>query len=152
MSDSGKIDVKNFGFRLKCLSSSLDMYGDYDAFSASNFYVAFVRCTPETGLKCKSDQEFAEWLSLKYFLTITNEKKFISHEFGEDSRISKLSKPKWYPLQPESRVDYVEKLQIKEMEMDDSLWNLFGSTYIDKDVGFIQEVKNSRAITYSEPF
>ena len=49
MTENAKTDVEKFGFRLKCLTESFELYGDYDASIASNLFVAFVKCDPSTG-------------------------------------------------------------------------------------------------------
>ena len=82
----------------------------------------------------------------KYILTVVNEKKFINHEFGEDS-IDRHSYSKWYSMTYTSRLDYVNVVQRKEMEIDDSFFNL-GDILTDGDAGFRVEKDNSREMTY----
>ena len=67
------MDIKVFGNRLKCFDDELDMFGNYDAFAASNLMVAFIMCDPESGLECKNSTEVREWLENKYILTLVNE-------------------------------------------------------------------------------
>ena len=76
-----------------------------------------------------------------------NEKKFHNHEFG-DERISKKSRSKWHAASARARIDYVNMLQIKEMEMNDSVLNL-GDVFTQKETGLFIESKASREMPYT---
>ena len=88
-------DIEIYGSKLKCIDESLDLIGNFDQALASNLMITFIKCDPESGIECKTDEEIEEWLEGKYFLTIVNEKKFVPHKFGDD-RIYMHSSSKWY--------------------------------------------------------
>ena len=64
--------------------------------------VVFEKCDSETGIKCKSESDIAEWMVDKYLIILTNQKKFISHKFEED-RLKARAELNWIRLNSASR-------------------------------------------------
>ena len=94
---------------MKCLDDEIDFYGNYDAFAASNLMVAFMKCDPKSGLRCKNDTEIVSWLADKYILTLVNEQKYLKQEFG-GKHISRRAHIKWYSASGFARIDYANML------------------------------------------
>ena len=57
-------------------------------------------------------------MELKYILTLTNEKRFIQHKFGEE-RIEKRAEAHWYALDPILRTDYPHTITRLDLELQD---------------------------------
>ena len=57
-------------------------------------------------------------MELKYILTLTNEKRFIQHKFGEE-RIEKRAEAHWYALDPSARTDYSHTITRLDLELQD---------------------------------
>ena len=55
----------------------------------------------------------------RYIIVIENQKKFISHKFGED-RYHESAEVTWYPLNPDARTEYVRMVTRLNTELYDS--------------------------------
>ena len=72
---------------MRCVVDKQDlvMWGNYDSAEARNIMIVFETCDPETSsITCKSNSEIKEWLLNKYFLILSNEKKFVTHKFDSE--------------------------------------------------------------------
>ena len=58
--------------------------------------VVFEKCDSKVRT-CKDEKTINEWLKYKYILTYTNNKHFISHEFG-DKKLYQNSEIGWFAL------------------------------------------------------
>ena len=70
----------------------------------------------------------------KYFLLLTNQKKFASHKFQQE-RIQRVSETRWFALNSENRNDNVFQMQRTELEFDDNYFNVAG-LFTHFDSGF----------------
>ena len=78
---------------MRCIKNldELKIWGEFDTNKGSNLMITFEKCDISKrppGAKCKSEAEIEAWMTFKYIVTLENEKKFISHKFGE-SRVDK---------------------------------------------------------------
>lgn len=122
-------------------------YGDFDSDMTRNLMLVFEKCDNlKSKLPCKSDAEIEEWMQSKYFVILTNQKKFITHLF-EDESIEKSSKIKWYKLDPKRRVDYVHQIKRTSFELHDDTLDL-GTLNAQIDNGFFIERMPSRDMGY----
>ena len=88
-------DLTNHWEDLICPEDPNEWYssGNFDSTIAENIMIVFSTCNQtmetkaKTGVVCKTKTEINDWMRFKYFITLTNEKKFIQHKFGRDERI-----------------------------------------------------------------
>ena len=115
-------DMAIYGQKLKCVDTPVTVMGNYDSEVAIAFMVVFERCDSDKR-KCKSEEEFQEWLLDKYLFTYENDKKFISYKFGED-RIDRTAKRHWHTLSPVSRVEHVKMIYRSDLVLNDSIFSI----------------------------
>ena len=73
--------------------------------------VVFEKChNIKDEVTCKSDAEIEAWMQGRYFMLVTNQKRFIEHKFAE-GKIEMKSVLVWYPLNSTGRTDYVLKIE-----------------------------------------
>ena len=72
---------------------------------------------------CKSDDEINQWLKGRYLIVLENQKKFIAHKFGEE-RFKASAEVKWYPLNSDSRTEYVRMVTRINTELYDSYFSV----------------------------
>ena len=127
-----------YGGRFKCLDNperDLNLHGNYDTISATNMMVVFDVCNNETStVTCKSQKEINEFLTFKYFITLENSKLFVQDEFSQE-RILKKSKTHWFPLDYQTRTEYVLHLQRTDMHFIDRPLT-FGDIHSEDEKGF----------------
>ena len=102
---------------------------------------------PEGVDKCASKEDRDEWVTLRYIVTIENEKRFIQHKF-DDERIVKSAETKWYALNIENRSDYVRYITRTKMDLNDDYWGIES----ENSVGFFTESKTMRSLPYVNNF
>ena len=86
----------------------------------------------------------------KQIMVLRNEKKFITHKFGEE-KVEKSSILNWYALNYGSRPEYVETISRTVFENNDSVWNL-GRMTLDADDGFSTLKSQNRELPYRHRF
>ena len=82
------------------------MNGNYNTGNTASLMVVFEKCNPENGVECASESEISAWISGRYIITLTNQKKFLSHKF-ERERFTATAELSWYPLSNTVRSEYV---------------------------------------------
>lgn len=113
-------DLDKYGPKMKCIAEPYEIFGDFNTNMASNLMFVFEKCDRHVR-KCKSEAEIEDWMTFKYILTLTNEKKFIQHQFGQQ-RIMAISSTNWHPLSYTSRSEYVKIVTRSKLELNDSLF------------------------------
>ena len=86
-------------------------------------------------------------MNTRYLVTLENEKRFIEHKFNQD-RVVASAETKWFPLNSQSRSDYVRLITRTRMDLEDDYWG-FQS---EGDKGFFTELKPTRNLPYSNKF
>lgn len=76
-------DLNIYGPKMKCITETYNLQGNYNTELAANLMVVFEICD-STKRICKTREEIDEWLRFKYIITLTNERTFIQHKFGEE--------------------------------------------------------------------
>ena len=79
-------DIVRYGPKMRCpvKQKELALWGNYDTTEAQNIMIVFEKCDPDLSpVPCKNETEINEWLVFKYFVVMTNQKKFVSHRFDE---------------------------------------------------------------------
>lgn len=99
----------------------MQIHGDYNSASVRNFVIQFEKCEPGKGVECKSDQEILRWLQRKFILTYANQRRFILEKFDQ-FKIVEESRTTWIPINTQVREEIVFELQIKELELQDVVW------------------------------
>ncbi len=71
--------------------------------------IVFEKCDPDSQAEgfCKSDEEINDWITSKYILTFENQKRFIQHQFDEQS-LYEEGKLTWQIMTADTRTDYVK--------------------------------------------
>ena len=92
--------------------------------------VVFEKCDPSVST-CWKEDEINEWLTFKYIITFTNEKRFVQHKFGK-SRINANSDLHWNAIDPFFRTDFVMLITRMELDLQDNYWGFSK----DDDSGF----------------
>ena len=58
-------------------------------------------------------------------LTLWNTKKFVKDEFGNE-KINEMSSTKWFPIDAQSRLEYVMHIQRSSMTLEDNPFKVAG--------------------------
>mmetsp|Transcript_24759 Transcript_24759/g.30943 ORF Transcript_24759/g.30943 Transcript_24759/m.30943 type:complete len:115 (-) Transcript_24759:745-1089(-) len=113
--------------------------------------LVFEKCDPSwSPVPCKSEAEIADWMLYKYFVMLSNRKKFSQHKFGE-ARMESSLQIEWYPLSSRLRTDYVNMIVRQSSDLNDHYFSL-GSLTIEDEDGFEIERKMSRELVYRNNF
>ena len=123
---------------MKCMAvDSLELLGDYDASTAKNLMVAFVKCDSKKRNDCKSEEIIDEWLTHKYIVRLENSKSFVPNKFGED-KIEKTSRLKWEPVSKNSRMERPQLMIRTKSIFKDSYFQInYGDISVEEETGFI---------------
>ena len=82
--------------------------GNFNTPNADSLMIVFEKCdqakNPE--ITCETEENISKYMSGMYMFTISNEKKFIQYNFGED-RVVSQAETKWWALSANSRTDFV---------------------------------------------
>ena len=99
--------------------------GNYDTTTGQTLMIVFETCDekklPQGIEKCASKEEINEWMNTRYLVTLENEKRFIEHKFNQD-RVVASAETKWFPLNSQSRSDYVRLITRTRMDLEDDYW------------------------------
>ena len=112
----------------------IDISGEYDSKEGSSLLVAFERC--EGYSYCKTPGEIDTWLRRKFILTVTNEAFLLKDEFEESDRVRRISTLKWHVVSPQVRSEYVMKIKITDLNLQDEIWNVAAGTEEDSTFSF----------------
>lgn len=129
-------DVKTYGGKMKCITEPYSLMGNYNSESAAYMKVVFDKCD-SSKRKCKSESEIESFLRSKYIVTLTNERVFIQHKFGEE-KVQAYSKITWYPLATSVRTEYVKEVKTFDVILNDSIFSV-GHLLEEESKGFILE-------------
>ena len=112
-----------------CLDDSVDLVGDFKAFSASNFVYMFERCNQTGPIECKSDEEISEFLENKYLVIISNQTSFnYTGHMGNEGKFYDEIWTAWIRVSPTVNDEHVFHLQEYEYTMYDSIfWSFIKS-------------------------
>lgn len=99
---------------------------------------------------CKNETEIKKWMIGRYFMLITNQKRFIEHKF-EDGKIQAKSVLVWYPLNATGRTDYVQKIERTEINLYDNYYSV-GEIWKELDLGFQENRMPNRELPYRNLF
>ena len=88
-----------------CVDKPYTLSGDYNSQSVSHLNIQFERCNSEEN-ECMEDEEITEWLRRKFILTLSNEYNFYQGEY-DDQKIKNYAKIKWYPINSQQRIEYI---------------------------------------------
>ena len=100
-------DLDIYGSSLRCLKDKSDseLWGHYHSGNAGSLMVVFEKCDSEKR-SCASEGEIAKWMMGRYIITLENQRKFVEHQF-DDERFMSSAEIKWYPLNSDSRNEFV---------------------------------------------
>ena len=153
-SQNSLVDLQIYGPKLQCLEKPKDvvLWGNYDSSEASNLMVVFEKCDPNDATRmCKSEEEISAWMLEKYIIVFTNQKKFISYEFGQKG-IEKSAQLTWYPLNTDSRLDFVTHIYRSSIERRENLLYDLGALTENLETGFSIEKESIRSMQYKNSF
>ena len=102
---------------MKCINQEYDIYGDYDSVAASHLVIQFEKCSGEG---CKSEAEIETFLRRKFILTMENQESFNNDDYS-DNKIQRVSKTIWYMVNSQYRSEYINEMQVTQMELQDSI-------------------------------
>ena len=132
--------------KLRCFREErLVVHGDYNSARTRNLVLALELCDQEKRTKegdprrCKSDEEINRWLRGKYLVLYHNSRRFRVEEYGE-GKIVEESRTRYIPLNSQLREDYVYKVQLTDLQLQDARFSISAFTQDDKRVFGINQV------------
>ena len=61
------------------------LQGNYNTQKAKNIMIVFEKCDSSwKDVTCKSEEDMKKWMTGKYFVVLSNQKKFIPYKFGDE--------------------------------------------------------------------
>ena len=81
---------------------------------------------------------------------LENEKKFVQHKFGKD-RVDAKSTTRFFPMNYNSRLDYVKMIYRSDVQLSDSIKD-FGGLMTEYDTAYFLEEKFNRLLPYKNKF
>ena len=115
--ESHKSSFEYYLNKLQCISQDYELYGDFNSGSASHLVIQFEKCAGEN---CKSESEITTFLRRKFILTMQNGQSFNNDDYTH-SKIQKSSKAVWYMVNSQYRSEYINELQVTQLDLQDSI-------------------------------
>ena len=143
--------MEAFANKFMCIDENLVIKGSYNSIRAQNFAIIFAKCTESETRECASEQEMQRFFRQKYILTLQNNSYLNLEEYGAD-KIVKSSSLVWNPINIQLKQESVHKIEVIEVEMQDSTIIDAGLWTEDEATLFRPVLDRFRPLNYNEAF